>query len=85
MNSGPSFKVDYMLNQGTYNAVLPSNEYYSPEHNDISLNHKSFKHMMPTFSWEVLEVYSGPPKVAFRWRHWGWMKSDFAAFNWYDS
>ena len=25
--------------------------------------------MMPTFAWEVLEVYSGPPQVSFRWRH----------------
>ena len=23
------------------------------------------------FPWEVLEVFSGPPKVAFSWRHWG--------------
>ncbi|BAY89697.1 pathogenesis related protein [Microchaete diplosiphon NIES-3275] len=23
------------------------------------------------FPWEVLEVYSGPPTVTFKWRHWG--------------
>merc|ERR1719171_3360074 len=23
------------------------------------------------FPWEVIEVYSGPPTVAFKWRHWG--------------
>ena len=23
------------------------------------------------FPWELLEVFSGPPKVAFTWRHWG--------------
>merc|ERR1719163_2115968 len=23
------------------------------------------------FAWEVLEVYSGPPEVSFRWRHFG--------------
>lgn len=37
--------------------------------------------MMPTFAWEVLEVYSGPPRVAFRWRHWGSMKNDYVGFN----
>jgi hypothetical protein len=83
MNGGASSKVDYMLEQGTYNAILPSNEYYCPEHNDISLSHKTFKRMMPTFAWEVIEVYSGPPKVGFRWRHWGWMKSDYSALNSY--
>lgn len=36
---------------------------------------------MPTFAWEVLEVYSGPPTVAFRWRHWGVMKNDYVGFN----
>lgn len=33
--------------------------------------------MLPHFAWEVLEVYSGPPTVAFKWRHWGWMKGDY--------
>jgi len=37
--------------------------------------------MMPTFAWEVLEVYSGPPTVAFKWRHWGVMKNDYVGFN----
>lgn len=36
---------------------------------------------MPTFAWEVLEVYSGPPTVSFRWRHWGVMKNDYVGFN----
>ncbi|KIW09321.1 hypothetical protein, variant 1 [Verruconis gallopava] len=81
MNGKQRSSVDYMLKQGTYNAILPPSEYYSPEHNDFSVSHKTFKRMMPTFAWEVLEVYSGPPKVAFRWRHWGWMKNDYIAFN----
>jgi hypothetical protein len=81
MNGGQNSDVEYMLKQGTYNAILPSSEYYCPVHNDISVSHKVFKRMMPTFAWEVLEVYSGPPKVAFRWRHWGWMKNDYTAFN----
>jgi hypothetical protein len=29
------------------------------------------------FSWEVLAVYSGPPVVAFKWRHWGENSGDF--------
>lgn len=66
---------------GTYNAIIGPNEYYSPANSDFNSSHKTFKRMMPTFAWEVLEVYSGPPRVAFRWRHWGTMKNDYVGFN----
>lgn len=66
---------------GTYNGIIAPNEYYSPENSDFNSSHKTFKRMMPTFAWEVLEVYSGPPRVSFRWRHWGVMKNDYVGFN----
>ena len=68
---------------GTYNGIIAPNEYYSPENSDFASSHKTFKRMMPTFAWEVLEVYSGPPRVAFRWRHRGVMKNDYVGFNEY--
>ena len=74
-----------MLRVGTYNALIPANEYYDPEQNDFSQSHKTFKRMMPTFAWEVLEVYSGPPTVSFRWRHWGHFQNDYVGFNQYVS
>jgi hypothetical protein len=80
-NGQPAQNAEYMLKVGTYNALLTSNEYYCPAHSDFALSHKTFKRMMPYFAWEVLEVYSGPPKVVFRWRHWGIMKSDYIGFN----
>jgi hypothetical protein len=70
-----------MLKVGTYNAIISPNDFYSPENSDFASSHKTFKRMMPTFAWEVLEVYSGPPVVAFKWRHWGTMKNDYAGFN----
>ncbi|KAF1943155.1 hypothetical protein EJ02DRAFT_149600 [Clathrospora elynae] len=73
--------AEAMLKVGTYNAIIAPNEYYSPEYSDFASSHKTFKRMMPTFAWEVLEVYSGPPTVAFRWRHWGEMKNDYVGFN----
>lgn len=81
VNGGPAQGGEHMLNVGTYNAVVAPNEYYSPEYSDYTSSHKTFKRMMPTFAWEVLEVYSGPPQVAFRWRHWGYMKNDYEGFN----
>ena len=81
MNGGPAQTGEHMLRVGTYNAIIAPNEYYSPANSDFSSSHKTFKRMMPTFAWEVLEVYSGPPRVAFRWRHWGVMKNDYVGFN----
>lgn len=83
INGGPPQSAEHMLKVGTYNAILTPNAYYSPEASDFSTSHQTFKRMMPTFAWEVLEVYSGPPRVAFRWRHWGTMKNDYVGFNEY--
>ncbi|KAI5250309.1 hypothetical protein E4T43_00252 [Aureobasidium subglaciale] len=81
INGGPPQTAEHMLKVGTYNAIIAPNEYYSPNFSDFASSHKTFKRMMPTFAWEVLEVYSGPPKVAFKWRHWGTMKNDYVGFN----
>ena len=34
-------------------------------------SHDKFHNAFAAFPWEVLDVYSGPPKVGFSWRHWG--------------
>lgn len=81
INGGEPEGAEAMLKVGTYNAIIAPNEYYSPEHSDFASSHKTFKRMMPTFAWEVLEVYSGPPTVSFRWRHWGTMKNDYVGLN----
>ncbi|KAK9492204.1 hypothetical protein V1508DRAFT_404930 [Lipomyces doorenjongii] len=71
MNGGEPQSAEHMLRSN----------FYSPLNNDFESSHKTFKRMMPTFAWEVLEVYSGPPKVAFKWRHWGVMKNDYVGYN----
>ncbi|KAK4153575.1 hypothetical protein C8A00DRAFT_43522 [Chaetomidium leptoderma] len=81
VNGGPPQNGEHMLEVGTYNALIEPNEYYCPMRSTFEASHKSFKRMMPAFAWEVLEVYSGPPKVAFRWRHWGTMKEDYSGTN----
>lgn len=81
LNGGPAQSGEHMLKVGTYNALLTPSKYYDPEHNDFEKSHKSFKRMMPTFAWEVTEVYSGPPVVVFKWRHWGVMANDYVGVN----
>ncbi|CAG8981164.1 hypothetical protein HYALB_00005879 [Hymenoscyphus albidus] len=81
INGGPPQSAEHMLKVGTYNAIIAPNEFYSPENSDFASSHKTFKRMMPTFAWEVMEVYSGPPVVSFKWRHWGTMKNAYVGFN----
>ncbi|KAK2749252.1 hypothetical protein FQN57_006868 [Myotisia sp. PD_48] len=81
LNGGPPQNAEHMLRVGTYNALIPANKYYDPANLDFSTSHKAFKRMMPSFAWEVLEVYSGPPTVAFKWRHWGKMANDYVGRN----
>lgn len=81
VNGGPPQSGEHMLQVGTYNAIIEPNEFYCPFHSSFDASHKTFKRMMPTFAWEVLEVYSGPPQVSFRWRHWGTMNEDYVGVN----
>ncbi|KAI7866541.1 hypothetical protein BDF14DRAFT_1812435 [Spinellus fusiger] len=70
--------AEEMLEIGTYNALIGDTDLYKASENDFSESHKLFKRALRTFSWEVLEVYSGPPTVAFKWRHWGLMTGDLS-------
>lgn len=81
LNGGPPQPAEHMLAVGTYNALIDPNEFYCPVRSTFEGSHKTFKRMMPTFAWEVVEVYAGPPKVAFRWRHWGVFKMDYEGVN----
>ena len=82
INGGTELSGPEMIKMGTYNAIISAgNEYYDPKYSSFATSHKTFKRMMPTFAWEVLDAYSPPPVVAIRWRHWGEMKSDYSGYN----
>ena len=82
VNGGVGMNVEDMLRLGTYNALLdnrPIEGVYDPKVEGLQGSHKLFKRVMPVFSWEVMEVYSGPPVVAFKWRHWGQMTGKYTS------
>ncbi|KAI0867946.1 hypothetical protein GGS24DRAFT_483812 [Hypoxylon argillaceum] len=81
VNEGAAVSAAHMLRVGTYSAILAPGEYYDPGAMDFGASHKAFKRMMPTFAWEVLEVYTEPPVVAFKWRHWGEFRGEYSAVN----
>ncbi|KAI8047769.1 hypothetical protein BDF21DRAFT_457235 [Thamnidium elegans] len=70
--------IEEMLQVGTYNALIGDTELYKASEMDFSESHKLFKRALRAFSWEVIEVYSGPPTVAFKWRHWGLHSGDLS-------
>ncbi|KAL7043624.1 hypothetical protein ACKWTF_001598 [Chironomus riparius] len=68
--------IDQMLELGTYNALIGDRDSYKASELDFNDSHKLFKRALRVFSWECIKVYSGPPVVAFKWRHWGLNNGD---------
>ena len=68
---------------GSYNALLKSSlpeefKYYKAEEESFESSHDVFKSAFPRgFAWEVISVYSGPPQIAFKFRHWGFFEGPF--------
>ena len=92
MNEREPVSAEHMLRVGTYNAIIGvdggpgaaanlSESYYDSAAMDFAGGHKTFERMMPVFAWGVLEVYTEPPVVAFKWRHWGEFKGEYSAVN----
>lgn len=79
-NGGPIFRGEDAARAGNYNWLMANTdkELYDSERHTFesshSLFHSAFKDGFP---WEVLAVFSGPPRVAFSWRHWALFNGDF--------
>ncbi|MBD2251096.1 SnoaL-like polyketide cyclase [Nostoc parmelioides] len=71
-NGGAEFTAEDVSAQGTYNLFMADSEHYKASQESFESSAKLFHTTFPQgFPWEVLEVYSGPPIVTFKWRHWG--------------
>lgn len=64
---------------GNYNVLLDAcpADIWDKENISWEDSHEIFHKAFAAFPWEVLEVYSGPPKVAFSWRHWATFTGEF--------
>ncbi|CAL8101073.1 unnamed protein product [Orchesella dallaii] len=78
VNGGPWASLEEVGKIGAYNAFLGNCEYYSAAHiSDPLASHQVFREALKSgFALEVLEVYTPPPKVAFKFRHWGYMSGE---------
>ncbi|EMS46522.1 hypothetical protein TRIUR3_09224 [Triticum urartu] len=68
---------------GRYNAllaspILPATGAYDAAAETFESSHDLFRSAFPRgFAWEVVKVYSGPPVIAFKFRHWGHMEGPY--------
>jgi hypothetical protein len=72
VNGGPWHDAQDVATKGSYNLFIGETPYYSSAEETFESSSALFRTALPEgFFWEVLEVYSPPPVVAFKWRHWG--------------
>jgi hypothetical protein len=80
-NGGQEFTAADVSIQGTYNTFMGDSEHYTASQETFESSAKLFQTTFPQgFPWELLEVYSGPPKVTFKWRHWGHFRGAYKDF-----
>ncbi|BAZ47413.1 pathogenesis related protein [Nostoc sp. NIES-4103] len=71
-NGGSEYTATDLAAQGTYNLFMADSQHYKASVESFESSAQIFHTTFPQgFPWEVLEVFSGPPNVTFKWRHWG--------------
>lgn len=65
---------------GNYNWLMENmdKKLYDSEKETFDSSHSLFRTAFPNgFPWEVLKVFSGPPRITFSWRHWASFDGSF--------
>jgi hypothetical protein len=77
-NGGVDYTPADLSAQGTYNLFMADSQHYKASEENFESSAKVFQTTFPQgFPWEVLEVFSGPPNVTFKWRHWGHFNGEY--------
>jgi hypothetical protein len=72
VNGGEWADPAAIVDVGSYNLFIGDSVFYPANVEGFESSHDVFLTALPKgFFWEVLEVLAGPPKVTFKWRHWG--------------
>jgi len=78
LNGGPTINAQTMADIGPYNMLLGDIDGYKASANTFESANQIFsKAFSEGFAWECIEVYSGPPQVCFKWRHFGKFSGEF--------
>mmetsp|Transcript_10229 Transcript_10229/g.25700 ORF Transcript_10229/g.25700 Transcript_10229/m.25700 type:complete len:278 (-) Transcript_10229:90-923(-) len=78
-NGGKVFNNDEANQVGNYNVLLNAcpARLWDSDKTSWEASHDKFHAAFAAFPWEVLDVYSPPPKVAFTWRHWAHFTGEY--------
>ncbi|KAL8167612.1 hypothetical protein V2J09_009111 [Rumex salicifolius] len=83
VNGREGLSGEETLRLGSYNSLLKSSlpdefKYYKAEEESFESSHDAFRSAFPRgFPWEVTDVYSGPPLITYKFRHWGYFEGPF--------
>uniref|UniRef100_A0A7S4QUJ2 Pathogen-related protein n=1 Tax=Alexandrium monilatum TaxID=311494 RepID=A0A7S4QUJ2_9DINO len=72
-NGGKKFSSEQAHAVGNYNVLLSTcpAQLWDSDNTTWEQSHGKFHSAFAAFPWELLELFSKPPRVAFSWRHWG--------------
>ena len=70
-NGGKTYNHVEANQVGNYNVLLESCPAWDNANITWEDSHEMFHTAFAAFPWEVLDTFSGPPKIGFTWRHWG--------------
>lgn len=79
-NGGKVFQSGEASWIGNYNWLMSScnKELYDSTKETFESSHGKMRYAFPEgFPFEVLEVFSGPPKITFTWRHWAVFSGEY--------
>lgn len=78
-NGGKVFDNVTSHQAGNYNVLLDTcpKDLYDASKLTFAGSHDKFHKAFAAFPWELLDVYSPPPKVAFSWRHWAHFTGEY--------
>ncbi|KAI4333558.1 hypothetical protein L6164_018346 [Bauhinia variegata] len=83
VNGREGLSAEETLKLGSYNTLLKSSlpeqfQYYKADKETFESSHDEFRSAFPRgFAWEVISVYSGPPVITYKFRHWGYFEGPF--------
>lgn len=81
VNGGPWASCQDIAEKGGYTLMIGDSPYYDGSAETFDSSHDVFHEAFPGgFFWEVLEVFSPPPVVAFKWHHWGTFSGPYKGF-----
>ncbi|CAJ1429799.1 unnamed protein product [Effrenium voratum] len=82
VNGGCPCNAQLMAEVGAANIMVGETLDYAAASVTHEASNKIFRDAFPEgFAWEVLEVYSGPPNLLFKWRHFGKYSGTFTDKN----